>query len=160
MKNDKFITEDFLLESKQAKQLYRLESKGQVTKTILYNLNPRDNELLATMLGNFQDGSIAGKMQLSSGWWFLDQKDGMEKQMEALSQVGLLRRFVGMLTDIRSFLSYTRHEYFRRILCNILGNDMAKGLIPNDMDLVGAMVRDISYNNAASFFGFDLPAIN
>lgn len=151
---------DFEIGRSLSKLLDRLDSKGQLTKTILYNSNPRDNELLATMLGNFQDGSIAGKIQLGSSWWFLDQKDGMEKQMEALSQVGLLRRFVGMLTDSRSFLSYTRHEYFRRILCNILGNDMAKGLIPNDMDLVGAMVRDISYNNAASFFGFDLPAIN
>lgn len=133
-----------------------LDREGMLPKTILYNLNPRDNEVMATMLGNFQDGSSAGKIQMGSGWWFLDQKDGMERQMEALSQLGLLRRFVGMLTDSRSFLSYTRHEYFRRILCNILGKDMEKGLIPRDFALVGAMVEDICYNNAAEYFGFDL----
>lgn len=139
-----------------AKLLDRLNSEGRLAKTILYNLNPRDNELLATMLGNFQDGSVAGKMQMGSGWWFLDQKDGMEKQMEALSQLGLLSRFVGMLTDSRSFLSYTRHEYFRRILCNILGSDIEAGLIPADYELVGNMVRDICFNNANKYFGFDL----
>ena len=99
---------------------------------------------------------MPGKMQFGSGWWFLDQIDGMTKQMEALSNMGLLRRFVGMLTDSRSFLSYTRHEYFRRLLCNILGNDMSRGLIPDDIEFVGEMVRDISYNNAARYFGFDL----
>ncbi|MDC7233974.1 MAG: glucuronate isomerase [Spirochaetales bacterium] len=139
-----------------SRYLDKLDSEKNLPKTILYNLNPRDNELIATMLGNFQDGSVPGKMQMGSGWWFLDQKDGMEKQMEALSQLGLLRRFVGMLTDSRSFLSYTRHEYFRRILCNILGKDMELGLIPHDMELVGAMVREISYENARDFFGFDL----
>ena len=131
-----------------------LDRENRLPKTILYNLNPRDNEVIATMLGNFQDGSIAGKLQMGSGWWFLDQKDGMERQMEALSQLGLLRRFVGMLTDSRSFLSYTRHEYFRRILCNILGTDMEKGLIPMDFDLVGEMVEDICYRNARDYFGF------
>ena len=138
-----------------ARYLDMLDSRGELPKTILYNLNPRDNEVIATMLGNFQDGSVAGKMQMGSGWWFLDQLDGMEKQMEALSQLGLLRRFVGMLTDSRSFLSYTRHEYFRRLLCNILGKDMEMGLIPADYELVGAMVREISYENARDYFGFN-----
>jgi glucuronate isomerase len=132
----------------------RLDQIGRLPKTIIYNLNPRDNELVATMLGNFQDGVTAGKMQFGSGWWFLDQLDGMTRQIEALSQLGLLGQFVGMLTDSRSFLSYTRHEYFRRLLCNILGNDIARGLIPNDIPLVGKMVQDISYNNAKKYFGF------
>lgn len=149
---------DFEIAKPLSRLLDRLDRNDQLARTILYNLNPRDNELLATMLGNFQDGSVPGKMQLGSGWWFLDQKDGMERQLEALSQLGLLSRFVGMLTDSRSFLSYTRHEYFRRILCNRLGNGMAKGLIPDDMSLVGGMVKDICYRNAASYFGFDLPA--
>jgi glucuronate isomerase len=148
---------DFEIAKPLAKLLDRLDQTNQLAKTILYNLNPRDNYLIATMLGNFQDGSVPGKIQMGSGWWFLDQKEGMEMQMEALSQLGLLSRFVGMLTDSRSFLSYTRHEYFRRILCNILGNDMANGLVPDDMKLIGQMVKDISYNNAASYFGFDLP---
>jgi len=139
-----------------SKLLDRLDSQAKLPKTILYNLNPCDNEVLATMAGNFQDSSTPGKIQLGSGWWFLDQKDGMEKQIEALSQLGLLRRFVGMLTDSRSFLSYTRHEYFRRVLCNILGRDMDQGLIPNDMEFLGQMVQDICYNNAAGYFGFDL----
>lgn len=134
--------------------LNMLDKENKLPKIIIYNLNPRDNEVIATMLGNFQDGSVAGKIQMGSGWWFLDQKDGMERQMEALSQLGLLSRFVGMLTDSRSFLSYTRHEYFRRTLCNVLGNDMAKGLIPMDFDLVGSMVEDISYKNARDYFGF------
>ena len=137
-----------------AKLLDRLDSENSLAKTILYNLNPRDNELLATMLGNFQDGNIAGKMQFGSGWWFLDQIDGMTRQIESLSQLGLLSRFVGMLTDSRSFLSYTRHEYFRRILCNILGKDMEAGFIPTDYELVGKMVQDISFNNAKDYFGF------
>jgi len=133
-----------------------LNSEDALPKTIVYNLNPRDNEMLATMIGNFQDGSVAGKMQLGSGWWFLDQKNGMERQIETLSQLGSLSRFVGMLTDSRSFLSYARHEYFRRILCNILGRDMAEGLVPHDFELVGRMVSDICYNNAARYFGFEL----
>ena len=131
-----------------------LDSSDQLPRTILYNLNPRDNELMATMIGNFQDGSIPGKIQYGSGWWFLDQWDGMQKQIEALSNLGLLSRFVGMLTDSRSFLSYTRHEYFRRLLCNILGNDMVRGAVPEDFDLVGNMVSDISYRNAKEYFGF------
>ena len=147
---------DFEIARPLSKLLGRLDKTSQLAKTILYNANPRDNEVLATMLGNFQDGSVPGKLQFGSGWWSLDQKDGMERQMEALSQMGLLRRFVGMLTDSRSFLSYTRHEYFRRVLCNLLGEDMAKGLLPNDLELVGSMVKDICYNNAAEYFGFDL----
>ena len=111
------------------------------------------------MLGNFQDGVTAGKMQHGSAWWVLDHKDGMERQIEDLSQNGLLSRFVGMLTDSRSFLSYTRHEYFRRILCNMLGNDITKGVMPDDIELVGGMVRDICYNNAATYFGFDLEVV-
>ena len=137
-----------------AKLLDRLDMENKLSKTILYNLNPRDNELYATMIGNFQDGSVPGKMQYGSGWWFLDQKDGMEKQMNALSNLGLLSRFVGMLTDSRSFLSYTRHEYFRRTLCNLLGNDVENGEIPNDMKLLGEMVENICYNNAKNYFKF------
>ncbi|MEN6627537.1 MAG: glucuronate isomerase [Candidatus Sumerlaeia bacterium] len=143
-----------------ARLLDRLDQAGCLAKTVLYNLNPAHNYVIATMLGNFQDGSAPGKMQMGSGWWFLDQAEGMKWQIECLSQLGLLRRFVGMLTDSRSFLSYPRHEYFRRLLCNILGNDMEKGIIPNDMEWVGAMVRDISYNNAATYFGFKLPVLD
>lgn len=137
-----------------AKHLDRLDLAGSLPKTIIYNLNPRDNELIATMLGNFQDGITAGKIQFGSGWWFLDQLDGMTRQIESLSQLGLLSQFVGMLTDSRSFLSYTRHEYFRRLLCNILGNDIERGLLPSDFALVGKMVEDISYHNARRYFGF------
>ena len=126
-----------------AKFLDRLARKGQLTKTILYNLYPRDNAVLAAMLGCFQDGTIPGKMQYGSGWWFLDQKDGIERQLEDLSQMGLLSRFVGMVTDSRSFLSYTRHEYFRRILCNLLGHDIERGLLPPDSSLIGQMISDI-----------------
>jgi len=132
----------------------RLDRIGKLPKTILYNINPRDNELIATMIGNYQDGVTPGKMQFGSAWWFMDQLDGMTRQIEALSQLGLLSRFVGMLTDSRSFLSYARHEYFRRLLCNILGDDMARGRIPDDMPLVGRMVEDICYNNARNYFGF------
>ena len=135
--------------------LDRLDSNNQLAKTIIYNLNPGDNELIATMIGNFQDGSVAGKMQFGSGWWFLDQKDGMEKQMNALSTLGLLSRFIGMLTDSRSFLSYPRHEYFRRIMCNLLGNDVENGEIPDDMELLGQMVKNICYYNARDYFRFD-----
>ena len=137
-----------------AKHLDRLDHAGSLPKTIIYNLNPRDNELVATMLGNFQDGITAGKIQFGSGWWFLDQLDGMKRQIESISQLGLLSQFVGMLTDSRSFLSYTRHEYFRRLLCNILGNDIERGLLPSDFALVGKMVEDISYHNARRYFGF------
>jgi glucuronate isomerase len=137
-----------------SKLLDRLDLEDKLCKTILYNLNPADNELYATMIGNFQDGSVPGKMQWGSGWWFLDQKDGMEKQINTLSNLGLLSRFVGMLTDSRSFLSYTRHEYFRRTLCNILGNDVENGEIPNNMELLGQMVENISFNNAKNYFNF------
>jgi len=138
-----------------SKFLNRLDSQNKLTKTILYNLNPADNEMIATMIGNFQDGTVAGKIQFGAGWWFLDQKDGMEKQMNSLSVLGLLSRFVGMLTDSRSFLSYPRHEYFRRTLCNLIGNDVENGLLPHqELDFIGKMVEDISYNNAKSFFNF------
>ena len=138
-----------------SKFLNRLDSQNKLTKTILYNLNPADNEMIATMIGNFQDGSVAGKIQFGSGWWFLDQKDGMEKQLNSLSVLGLLSRFVGMLTDSRSFLSYPRHEYFRRTLCNLIGNDVENGLLPHqEMKFIGKMVEDISYNNAKTFFNF------
>jgi glucuronate isomerase len=132
--------------------LDHLDSQGKLPKTILYNLNPRDNAVLATMAGNFQDGSTAGKLQHGSAWWFLDQKDGMEDQMRTLANMGLLSRFVGMLTDSRSFLSYPRHEYFRRVLCNMLGSDVEAGLLPNDMALLGQMVENISFNNARNYF--------
>ena len=134
--------------------LNRLDMENKLCKTVLYNLNPADNELYATMIGNFQDGSVLGKMQYGSGWWFLDQKDGMEKQINALSNLGLLSRFVGMLTDSRSFLSYTRHEYFRRTLCNILGTDVENGEIPDDMELLGQMVENICFYNAKNYFNF------
>jgi len=136
--------------------LDRLDHSNQLAKTILYNLNPADSELMATMIGNYQDGTVPGKMQLGSGWWFLDQKDGMEKQLNALSALGLLSRFIGMLTDSRSFLSYPRHEYFRRILCNLIGTDVENGEIPADMDLLGSMVENICYNNAVEYFGIEL----
>ena len=145
---------DLPVAAAMARHFDRLDSIGALPKTIIYNLNPRDNEVVATMLGNFQDGITAGKMQFGSGWWFLDQLDGMTRQIEALSQMGLLSCFVGMLTDSRSFLSYTRHEYFRRLLCNILGRDMQRGLIPDDESLVGPMVQDICYGNARNYFGF------
>jgi len=132
----------------------QLDREAKLPKTVVYNLNPADNAMLATMLGNFQDGAMPGKMQFGSGWWFLDQKDGMEEQMKVLSQLGLLSQFVGMLTDSRSFLSYTRHEYFRRILCNLLGGDMQAGMLPNDFDLIGNMVQDVCYRNAKRYFGF------
>lgn len=138
-----------------AKFFDRLDIDNKLAKTIIYNLNPRDNEMLATMIGNFQDGSVAGKMQFGSGWWFLDQKTGMEAQINTLSNQGLLSRFVGMLTDSRSFLSYPRHEYFRRILCNLIGNDVQQGLLPaSELSFLGTMVENISYYNAKNFFKF------
>ncbi len=146
---------EFTTAKSMARYLDRLNTAGKLTKTILYNLNPCANEVIATMLGNFQDGTIPGKIQFGSGWWFLDQKDGMEKQMNALSLLGLLSRFVGMLTDSRSFLSYPRHEYFRRTLCNLLGRDIENGEIPaSEIDFVGQMVENICYNNAKNFFKF------
>ncbi|KAA6304868.1 Uronate isomerase, partial [termite gut metagenome] len=138
-----------------SKLLNTLASENKLTKTILYNLNSRDNDMIATMIGNFQDGSIAGKIQFGAGWWFLDQKSGMEAQMNSLSALGLLSRFVGMLTDSRSFLSYPRHEYFRRILCNLIGNDVEQGLLPaSELPFLGQLVENVSYNNAKRYFQF------
>jgi len=139
-----------------SKFLNRLEYDKKLTRTILYNLNPGDNAMMATMIGNFQDGSEPGKIQWGSGWWFLDQKDGMTNQLNTLSNLGLLSRFVGMLTDSRSFLSYSRHEYFRRILCNLIGNDVENGELPADIEFLGQMVEDISYKNAERYFRFEL----
>ena len=130
----------------------RLESEDALPRTILYSLNPKDNEMLASLMGSFQKGPDRGKLQLGAAWWFLDQKDGMKKQIEALASLGCLGNFVGMLTDSRSFLSYTRHEYFRRILCGKLGEEMARGEIPNDIAWVGGLVEDIAYNNANRYF--------
>ncbi len=135
-----------------SKFLNKLDTQNCLTKTIIYNLNPADNELIATMIGNFNDGTIAGKIQFGSGWWFLDQKDGMTKQINALSNMGLLSRMVGMITDSRSFLSYPRHEYFRRILCNLIATDVENGELPNDIDWLGKIVKDICYNNAKAYF--------
>lgn len=132
--------------------LGNLSLEDQLAKTIIYNLNPADNDVFATMIGNFQDGKTRGKMQFGSGWWFLDQKDGMEKQLNSLSNMGVLSTFVGMLTDSRSFLSYSRHEYFRRILCNLLGSEMENGQIPNDEKWIGKIVQDICYYNAKNYF--------
>ncbi len=146
---------DFEIAIPLSKFLNRLDTNNQLTKTILYNLNPGDNEVLVTMIGNFQDGTIPGKLQYGSGWWFLDQKDGIEKQLNSLSYMGLLSRFVGMLTDSRSFLSYSRHEYFRRILCNIIGEDIEKGLIPTDEELVSHLIQNICYYNAQKYFEFE-----
>jgi glucuronate isomerase len=139
-----------------ARFLDRLDSTNHLAKTILYNLNPRDNEVFATMIGNFQDGSVPGKMQYGSAWWFLDQKEGMEAQIRALSNMGLFARFVGMVTDSRSFLSYSRHEYFRRLVCNILGNDVRDGLLPNDHALLGGLAQDVSFFNAREYLGVAL----
>ena len=141
---------DFELARPLARFLDRLDRTGQLAKTILYNLNPRDNELMGAMTGNFQDGRIPGKIQFGSAWWFLDQRDGMLAQLKSLSNMGLLSLFVGMITDSRSFLSYTRHEYFRRILCNLLGGEMEAGLLPREMELAGEMVKDICFRNAAN----------
>lgn len=146
---------DFPQARSLSRYLNTLDAAGELPKMVLYNLNPADNYVFATMCGNFGDGSIVGKLQFGSGWWFLDQKEAMEWQMNALSQLGLLSRFVGMLTDSRSFLSYVRHEYFRRILCNLLGSDVEAGLIPDDPKAVGDMVENICFNNAANFFGLE-----
>lgn len=135
--------------------LNRLDKASELAKTIIYNNNPSHNAIYATMIGNFQDGSVAGKLQFGSGWWFLDQKHGMEEQMNILSNMGLLSRFIGMTTDSRSFLSWPRHEYFRRILCNLIGTDVENGELPNDIQWLGKMVQDISYNNAKNYFGLN-----
>ncbi len=146
---------DFNTAKSMSRFFDQLDKDNKLAKTIIYNLNPKDNDMVATMIGNFQDGSVTGKIQFGSGWWFLDQKTGMEAQMNSLSNLGLLSRFVGMLTDSRSFLSYPRHEYFRRILCNLLGNDIESGLLPaSEMKFIGEMVENISYNNAKNFFNF------
>jgi len=147
---------DFEIARPLSKFLDRLDKNNELPRTIVYNLNPRDNALCAAMMGNFQGGSVPGKMQYGSAWWFLDNKEGMEEQMNVLSNIGLLSRFVGMLTDSRSFLSYPRHEYFRRILCNMLGNDVEAGLLPNDIELLGKMVKDICFNNAKNYFPMEL----
>ena len=137
-----------------SKFLNRLDSEDKLTKTILYNLNPADNELIAAMAGNFNDGNVAGKIQYGSAWWFLDQKDGMTKQLNTLSNMGLLSQMVGMLTDSRSFLSFPRHEYFRRLLCDIFGQDVENGELPNDIKWIGKLVQNISYYNAKAYFKF------
>jgi glucuronate isomerase len=147
---------DSIGDYKQAESLSNflgnLSLEDQLTKTIIYNLNPADNDVFAAMIGNFADGKVKGKVQFGSGWWFLDQKDGMEKQLNSLSNMGILSTFVGMLTDSRSFLSYPRHEYFRRILCNLLGGEMENGQIPDDEKWIGKIVQDISYYNAKEYF--------
>ena len=145
---------DFSQARSLSKFLNKLDQEDHLAKTIIYNLNPADNELIASMIGNFNDGSVAGKIQFGSAWWFLDQKDGMVKQLNTLSNMGLLSRFVGMITDSRSFLSYPRHEYFRRILCNLIGNDVENGELPGDMKWLGQTVQDISYYNAKTYFNF------
>jgi glucuronate isomerase len=147
---------DFEIARPLSRFLDHLDETDQLAKTILYNLNPRDNALMAAMIGNFQDGSVAGKMQYGSAWWFLDQLDGMKAQMDALSNMGLLSRFVGMVTDSRCFLSYSRHEYFRRLLCNLLGDDVRRGMLPDDRELLGRLVRNVSFVNAREYFGMPL----
>ena len=143
----------------QAKNLSKflngLDSKDKLTKSIIYNLNPADNAVMAAMIGNFNDGSVKGKVQFGSGWWFLDQKEGIIDQLNALSNMGLVSCFVGMLTDSRSFLSYPRHEYFRRILCNLFGDEIQRGELPNDMNWMGKLIEDICYNNAKEYFNFN-----
>ena len=145
---------DFSQAGSLSKFMNYLDSTDQLTKTIIYNLNPADNEVMAAMIGNFNDGSVKGKIQFGSAWWFLDQKDGMEKQLNSLSNIGLLSCFIGMLTDSRSLLSFPRHEYFRRVLCNIIGNDVANGELPADEKWLGKIVSDICYHNAKTYFNF------
>jgi glucuronate isomerase len=145
---------DFKQANSLSKFLNTMDAKNKLTKTVIYNNNPVDNEMMASMIGNFNDGSIKGKVQFGSGWWFMDQKEGMTDQMNALSNIGLISCFIGMLTDSRSFLSFPRHEYFRRILCNLFGKDIKNGELPNDMDWIGKLVQDICYTNAKSYFDF------
>ena len=147
---------DFEQARSLARFLDRLDEGDQLARTILYNLNPGDNELMATMIGNFQDGSVPGKMQWGSAWWFLDQLDGMEAQIRVLANMGLLSRFVGMITDSRSFLSYSRHEYFRRLLCNILGEDVRRGRLPDDRKALARLVANVCFYNARDYFRFPL----
>jgi len=134
--------------------LDELDQNDQLAKTILYNLNPADNAMMASMIGNFNDGSTIGKVQWGSGWWFLDQLDGMTEQIKTLSNMGIISCFVGMLTDSRSFLSYPRHEYFRRLVCHLFGTDMENGLLPNDPEWIGKIAADICYHNAKNYFSF------
>jgi glucuronate isomerase len=150
---------DFPQARSLARFLDRLDSTEQLAKTILYNLNPADNEVFATMAGNFQDGSLPGKIQYGPAWWFLDQLDGMEAQLRALSSMGLFSQFVGMVTDSRSFLSYPRHDYFRRLLCNLLGHDARRGLVPHDKALLGRLVEAISFFNAREYLGLELGTV-
>ena len=133
--------------------LNALSTTNELPKTILYSLNPADNEIIGTIMGCFQDSEAVGKIQHGSAWWFNDNKSGMINQMVSLGNLGLLGNFVGMLTDSRSFLSYTRHEYFRRILCELVGGWVENGEYPADMEMLGGIVRDISFNNAARYFG-------
>ncbi len=147
---------DFSQARPLASFLDRLDSTDQLAKTILYNLNPADNEVIATMIGNFQDGSLPGKIQYGPAWWFLDQLDGMDAQIRALSNMGLFSRFVGMVTDSRSFLSYPRHDYFRRLVCNLLGNDVRRGLVPDDRAMLGRLVEAVSFFNAREYLGLEL----
>ena len=145
---------DFRHAARLAGLLDRLDLEGRLAKIIVYPINPTDNEVIATMIGNFQDGSVPGKLQFGSAWWFMDQKEGIENQLNVLSATGLLSRFVGMTTDSRSVLSFPRHEYFRRILCSLVGRDMERGLIPDDRELVGSLIAGVCYDNAAAYFGF------
>jgi len=145
---------DFSQAKALSRFLNKLDSEDRLAKTIVYNLNPVDNEMMAAMIGNFNDGSVAGKVQFGSAWWFNDQKDGMTRQINALSNMGLLSRMVGMLTDSRSFMSFPRHEYFRRLLCSILGEDIEKGELPADFEWTGKIVQDICYHNAKGYFNF------
>jgi glucuronate isomerase len=139
-----------------AAYLDRLDSEGALPRMVLYNSNPSDNHAMATMIGNFQDGSVAGKIQFGSAWWFLDQKNGIEAQVDALSDAGLLSHFVGMVTDSRSFMSFPRHEYFRRVLCNMLGEEVERGELPGDLALIGNLVEAVSFRNARSYLGLEL----
>jgi glucuronate isomerase len=136
--------------------LTRLEQEGGLPKIVLYNSNPADNYVFATLAGNFHESGIPGKIQFGSAWWFLDQKEGIEWQLNALSSAGLLSRFIGMLTDSRSFMSFPRHEYFRRVLCNVIGNEVETGLLPDDERMIGRMISDICFGNAASYLGLEL----
>lgn len=145
---------DFSQARSLARFLDKLDENNKLARTIVYNLNPADNELMATMIGNFNDGSIAGKIQWGSAWWFLDQKEGIIRQLNALSNMGLLSRFIGMLTDSRSFLSFPRHEYFRRILCDIFGEEIENGELPNDVNWIGKIVQDICYHNNINYFNW------
>jgi glucuronate isomerase len=147
---------DLNMADNMSKFFGRLSQCDGLTHTIVYNLNPRDSEMFASMAANFNDGIVAGKMQYGAAWWFLDQKDGMEKQLNVLSNFGLLSRFVGMVTDSRSFLSFPRHEYFRRILCNVLGDEIQKEELPNDIKLIGTMVEAICYKNAKNYFNITI----